>query len=306
MAGPTITVKRIRYFLRCLSKSFSAVWRRCPNCGSGKATTVDRKYLATRLKRCADCRLLFRVPITTEAENQRFYNLEYEQGFTTDMPSDRDLAVMLKTNFAGSDKDYGVYVNVLESLPLPAGAQIFDFGCSWGYGSHQLAQAGYTVTAYEVSDSRRNFARAKLSISVVDGFDACLGNDSYVGRFDCFFTSHVLEHVPSPSAIFRAAWKLLKPGGVFVAFTPNGSASFRAADFSSWHLLWGEVHPNFLDDAFYKHNFGNSPATLSSAAYDYDAIAGASLDAPGIHTIGDLAGNELLFVVRKSDNVISW
>ncbi len=267
---------------------------------------VDRKYLVTKLMRCANCRLLFRVPITTEAENERFYNLEYEQGFTTDMPSDSDLAAMLETNFAGSDRDYGIYVNVLKSLPLPDGARIFDFGCSWGYGSHQLAQAGYDVTAYEVSNSRRNFARTKLSISVVDAFDACLVDDAFVGQFDCFFSSHVLEHVPSSGAVFQAARKLLKPDGVFVAFTPNGSAAFRAADFASWHLLWGEVHPNFVDEEFYRHNFGNSPAILSSSGYDFDAIARASFDEPGIRTIGGLAGYELFFAARKGDHATSW
>jgi 2-polyprenyl-3-methyl-5-hydroxy-6-metoxy-1,4-benzoquinol methylase len=278
----------------------------CPNCCSDKATTVDQKYLVTKLMRCANCRLLFRVPITTDTENERFYNLKYEQGFTTDMPSDQELAVMLKTNFAGNDRDYGVYVNVLESLALPAGAQIFDFGCSWGYGSYQLTQAGYEVTAYEVSNTRLNFARNKLSITVVDAFDACLEDHNYLGRFDCFFSSHVLEHVPSPSAIFRAAWKLLKPGGIFVAFAPNGSVDFRAENFALWHKLWGEVHPNFLDDEFYKCNFENSPAILSSAVYDYDAIAKASFDAPGIRAIGNLAGQELFFAARKSDHAISW
>lgn len=297
--GAAITAKRIRYFLHCLRKSFSAAARSCPNCGSQKAATVDRKYLVTTLMRCANCSMQFRAPITTEEENQRFYNLEYEQGFTTDMPSDRELAVMLESNFSGSERDYAVYVKVLGALALPEGAKIFDFGCSWGYGSHQLAQAGYAVTAYEVSNSRRDFARRKLSISTVDAFDACLEDDRHHGRYDCFFSSHVLEHVPAPGAVFRAARKLLKPDGLFVAFTPNGSAAFRAVDFASWRLLWGEVHPNFLDDAFYAHSFGDAPAMLSSSAYDYDAIAGASFDEAGIRTIGDLAGQELLFAVRR-------
>ena len=72
MARLSITVKRIRYFLLCLSKSVSPAWSTCPNCGSHEATMVDRKYLVTKLMRCANCRLLFRVPITTEAENERF------------------------------------------------------------------------------------------------------------------------------------------------------------------------------------------------------------------------------------------
>jgi len=71
---------------------------------------------------------MFRIPITTEAENERFYNLDYEQGFTTEMPSDQDLAGLLETNFAGTDREFSAYVKALNSLPLPEGAKIFDYG----------------------------------------------------------------------------------------------------------------------------------------------------------------------------------
>jgi hypothetical protein len=45
---------------------------------------------------------------------------------------------------------------------------------------------------------------------------------------------------------------ILKPGGLFIAFTPNGSAQFRHENERVWSQLWGMVHPNVLDDRYYR------------------------------------------------------
>ncbi len=45
------------------------------------------------------------------------------------------------------------------------------------------------------------------------------------GKFDVFFSSHVLEHVPDLRKVFEYAASVLRRGGIFVAFTPNGSTT---------------------------------------------------------------------------------
>lgn len=41
------------------------------------------------------------------------------------------------------------------------------------------------------------------------------------GEFDVVFSDNVLEHLPDPSSTLREVRRVLKPGGVFLAKTPN-------------------------------------------------------------------------------------
>jgi 2-polyprenyl-3-methyl-5-hydroxy-6-metoxy-1,4-benzoquinol methylase len=267
----------------------------CPNCGDRSAVVVDRKYVITQLRRCASCRLLFRTPTDDPADNQVFYENAYSQGFTTDLPSDAELANLKHTNFSG-ERDYTYYIKVLRMLGL-AHCKLFDFGCSWGYGSHQLAQAGFNIMAFEIARNRAAYARDKLDVKIVASMDAAVTQNP--GQFDCFFSAHVLEHLPSPNEAFASAVRLLRPGGLFVSFTPNGSAEHRAAS-RDWHSLWGQVHPNFIDDDFLDHSFAHSPRCVGSSP-----IVSAELPAgAGLVRVNGLENGELFFVARKVGD--SW
>ena len=254
--------KRLVYLRRSLKAQFSSGRFLCPNCGSDSSRVVDRKFIVTQLRRCADCLLMFRTPTDDPAANRNFYEKEYLQGFTTEMPSDAKLADLIRNNFAGTEKDYSYYIGVLGQLGLGSGARIFDYGCSWGYGSYQFAKAGFDVTAFEVAPSRRHYARQKLGVLTADDVDSVATD--LAGQFDCFFSAHVMEHVPSPARSFDYARRLLKPGGLFVSFTPNGSVGYRTAS-SDWSKLWGEVHANFIDDLFLDYNFRFSPRAIGSS-----------------------------------------
>lgn len=221
-------------------------------------------------------------------ESERFYQAAYRQGFTTEMPSDAELARMLQAGF-GPERDYGAYVEVLDALGCRPGTRIFDFGCSWGYGSRQLLQRGYQVQAFEVSQPRGSFAREKLGIDVVSSLEAVRG------PFDVFFSAHVLEHVPSVAEAVRRGMSLLRPGGLFVAFTPNGSAEFRAADPAAWHKLWGLVHPQLIDAEYYRGLFAGRACLLASSPYDTQGIS-RWRENPRAAVELALAGPELLCV----------
>jgi hypothetical protein len=113
--------------------------------------------------------------------------------------------------------------------------------------------------------------------------------------FDCFFSAHVLEHVPSPAQSFNYAMLLLKRDGLFVSFTPNGSENYRAV-YAAWSKIWGEVHPNFIDDKFLDISFRLSPRTIGSSPVSY-----ASLPEKAELTLLDqLRRGELFFAARKT------
>lgn len=73
--------------------------------------------------------------------------------------------------------------------------------------------------------------------------------------FDALFSSHVLEHVPDPVDLMQESLRVLKPGGIFVAVTPNASSKLHHIFKSSWREL---------DPPRHLHIF--TPAALLSAA----------------------------------------
>ena len=241
--------------------------------------------------------MLFRTPTDEAAANPDFYENEYSEGFTTELPSQSRLDELKRTNFVGTEKDYSYYISVLFQLGLNRGARLFDYGCSWGYGSYQLARAGFGVTAFEVGPSRRRYARNNLDVQTIDDMDNAVVD--LAGHFDCFFSAHVLEHVPSPQLAFDAALRLLRSGGLFVCFAPNGSDTFRSAQ-NGWSRLWGEVHPNFVDDTFLNFSFKRSPRCIGSSPVVNALIPSG----PEITRLDGLTQSELFFAAQKDGN--SW
>lgn len=289
----SIQMSRFDYLRRSLANQFSKSRLSCPNCGSMESRLVQRKYLVTQLRRCGKCGLLYRTPTDDPGLNQTFYESDYAQGFTTEMPSDRELTRLKESLFAGTEKDYSYYTRVLKDLGLPQGAHIFDYGCSWGYGSYQFSSAGFEVVSFEIAPTRKEYARQKLGVHVVNDMEtACV---TMAGKFDCFFSAHVLEHVPSPAQAMKYALRLLRTGGIFVSFTPNGSSEHQAASVD-WKKLWGEVHPNFLDDQFLNKAFSKSPRSVGSSP-----VTNASLPKDAsLRRVNSLDSSELFFAARKS------
>lgn len=284
--------QKIDYLLQCAKKRLLQEGLSCPSCAYVYSKSIDSKFLLTELHRCQQCSLLYRIPTTTVEENQSFYQEKYSQGLTTDIPNRQQLQKLIDTNFSCSEKDYSEKIKILNILGAEKGNKIFDFGCSWGYGSWQFKQYGFEVEAFEISDSRANFARNELKLKV----HSTLSKVS--NSFDFFFSSHVLEHVPSVKEVIDFGFSILKPGGIFVAFTPNGSIDHRNKNYYNWHKLWGAVHPNFLDNVYYENILSNKSFLLSSNPYDYPKFANWMKNT-NEHTVLDLSGQELLVVAKK-------
>jgi len=287
-------VNKIQYLAECVRKNTNHKNSFCPSCGCEESSFVSRKYLVTALRRCNGCQLLFRTPTTDFTENASFYQEDYVEGFTTDCPNDQVLSEYLETSFRGTEKDYSRYIDVIYAAGASPGDRIFDFGCSWGYGSWQIAQRGFDVECYEISLPRAHFARDKLGLKVHPSL-------SEVGAgFDVFFSAHVLEHVPSVEEVINFGMSILKPHGLFIAFTPNGSTQYREVAEESWNKLWGMVHPNFLDEKFYKSRFTQSPPLILSNPFSLDVIREWEFADKVNHHGIQLNGDELLLIVRNN------
>lgn len=285
---------KVRYLVR-QARGFATTGRRaCLNCGSS-GTVVVRKYLITALRRCKRCKLYYRTPTDPPRYNEKFYNGIYTQGFTTELPSEAQLEVMKARSFEEYDKCYPYYLSCLKALH--AGPRLFEFGSSWGYGPYQLKAAGFNVTAYEISRARSSFSRRNLDVDAVDDFEEFVARHG--GEFDVFFAAHVLEHVPSPSKVIRDGFTLLKPGGLLLLFVPNGSDRFRKVEPRAWTRLWGEVHPNFLDEEYLEAALGDVPRMYGTSPVEIPEDVDERMRAPMATYIDDLERYELMVVARR-------
>ena len=280
---------RVQYFLWSARHALDQSRQLCPGCSGATSTVVDRKWGVSALRECNQCFLLFRTPTTSAAENQQFYEHAYQQGFTTELPSQPVLKDLKRTLFKGTEKDYSAILTLLSALGLRTGNRIFDFGCSWGFGSWQLRQAGYDVASYEISGQRARYAAENLGVRLCDV------STEPERTYDAFFSAHVIEHVPNPREMIENGMRLLRPGGLFVALTPNGTAAFRKADPVSWSKMWGQVHPQLITERWINHVAANrdwiamaTPAK-SNVLEAWDGSQGVA---------GQLVGPELLFVIR--------
>ena len=282
---------KVRYLVESSRKRLTRSGSDCPCCAYPDSDVVSRKYGVTTLERCRNCRLLFRVPTVDPEKEAAFYQDEYEEGFTTATPTASELTELLDSGFVGSEKDIHHYLAVLAALS--PGGRIFDFGCSWGYGSWQMDRAGFEVESFEVSRPRRQYAATHLGVKTHDVLP------EPTGEFDVFFSSHVLEHVPSPLDTIDFGLRMVKPGGFVVAFTPNACEPQRRADPKAWDMIWGRVHPCLPDDVFYLTNSVGRRTYLSGSPCDTSDIHRWALGQTADSRLHSRSGDELLFITQR-------
>lgn len=291
-------INKLNYLKLMFLNSFSSKKFNCPNCNNSKNIIIERKFLITTLRRCEKCYLMYRAPTLNEEDNNEFYQESYTQGFTSKFPNDEKLKKLLETNFKTTDRSYKKYIDILNNLSMEKNLNLFDFGCSWGYGSYQLKKEGYNVKAFEVSKPRANYAKAKLNIDVISDLNLLEEN-----HFDIFFSAHVIEHIPNINKIFNLAFKILKKNGFFVAITPNGSMIHKKKN-KNWNKLWGMVHPNFIDEIFYKNHFKDFQYYISSSPYHQNTYENnirikKNFENDNLKYCDELSEDELLIIVKN-------
>lgn len=114
------------------------------------------------------------------------------------------------------------YVDRFASL---AGKKVLDVGCGGGILSESMAQRGAEVMGIDMGE-------APLSVAKLHSLESGLNIDyrqvpveqlaeEMPGQFDVVTCLEMLEHVPDPSSIIRACYKLVKPGGKLFFSTIN-------------------------------------------------------------------------------------
>ena len=301
-----IILNRFKYFFSSLLKIFFKSNKKCTYCNSSNYEVISKKFLVTKLVRCINCEFMFRIPTTNVEENNKYYQYKYTGGgkdliddkknFTVDVP-DEFLDIKSKLiNFKNTDKDYSKYISILSKIKKKNSQEklkLFDYGCSWGYGSYKIKQAGYDVTAYEISKSRSKFAENKMGIKILPDII-----NVQKESFDFFFSAHVLEHLPEPKKTLDFGLSITKKDNYLVIFTPNGSFDRKKKDFYGWNKAWGLIHPNLIDEKFYKNIFFDQKYFITSS-FDEDYLFLDKFLVNNENYCGKLDGEEILIIVKK-------
>ncbi|WP_254423174.1 bifunctional 2-polyprenyl-6-hydroxyphenol methylase/3-demethylubiquinol 3-O-methyltransferase UbiG [Psychrobacter sp. DAB_AL32B] len=108
-----------------------------------------------------------------------------------------------------------------------AGKKVLDVGCGGGILSESMARRGADVTGIDLGTENLKAASLHAEQSHLNEslryqhipIEALAA--THAGQFDVVTCMEMLEHVPDPSAIVEACFKLLAPGGVCVLSTIN-------------------------------------------------------------------------------------
>lgn len=174
--------------------------RGCPACQSRDSFPRGLKAAFNMLS-CRHCGTIYTSTFPAASSAQ-----DYDGYYTAENLSIPDFIHRRLDEIVGDFEQYRLHNRLLE--------------VGFGAGSflHAAARAGWVVEGVEVSRTAAEHARA-------EGFNIFCGQLSEaqyeVGSFDVVIASEILEHVPDPAVMIGQVARIVRPGGLLWATTPN-------------------------------------------------------------------------------------
>jgi SAM-dependent methyltransferase len=144
-----------------------------------------------------------------------------------------------------------VLTRMLQTMQLPAAANILELGCGTGGNLEMLAHFG-TVQGLEMDDTARDIALQKTGSRFTIKAGHCPDQVPFApGQFDLVCMFDVLEHIDNDTETLVVTRSLLKPGGKLLITVP------------AYQWLFGS-HDEFLHHKR-RYNAGNLRGKISTA-----------------------------------------
>ena len=131
------------------------------------------------------------------------------------------------------------WINALAPL---AGKNVIDIGCGGGVLSESMARKGAKVTGIDLSQKALKVADLHSLESGIEVRYKLISAEEMAaqepGQFDVVTCMEMLEHVPDPASVVRAAATLVKPGGkVFFSTLNRNAKSYLFAVVGAEYIL---------------------------------------------------------------------
>lgn len=111
--------------------------------------------------------------------------------------------------------------------------RLLEIGPAFGVFAFQCKEAGYKVSAIEMDERCCSYLREQVGIEAVQSEVPHEAMAQFTNQ-DVVALWHVIEHLPDPWSVVRAAAHSLAPGGVLVIASPNPSAWQFSVMGSAW------------------------------------------------------------------------
>ena len=208
---------------------------RCPLCSYEPCDLLyaglrDRLFGAPEgwnLKWCRRCGCVFLDPRPTENEIHKAYQTYYTHQKDASAHRRGSLwkaskAIYHVLNDAARhvlsvDEEYERIQSMYLGSRRPG--KVLDIGCGQGRFLARMCSRGWDVEGTETDSKAAEIARSEHALKVRVGD---IRNLSYPSNhLDAITMNHVIEHVHDPIGLLKECRRVLKPGGVLVAVTPN-------------------------------------------------------------------------------------
>lgn len=163
---------------------------------------------------CSACGFIHMDPLPEPSELEKVYGDEY---YRDEKP------LFIERVIEDLDWWTAVYderFDFLESKLDDGRRSVLDIGSGPGYFLKRGMERGWSGLGIE--PSRQAAAHAMtLGVEVINGFFNEEAASTIARKFDALHLSEVLEHVPQPEVLLRAAARLLSRGGMVCCVVPN-------------------------------------------------------------------------------------
>ncbi len=122
-------------------------------------------------------------------------------------------------------------INELSKHPK---GSLLDVGCGSGNMLYLAKQFGWAVKGVEIDAKAVEVARSR-GVEVIHGNYKILADLNE--RYDCVYSSHVLEHVHNPREMLSLITRVLKPNGLLMLSLPNAACDSRMRFKENWFDL---------------------------------------------------------------------
>ena len=197
------------------------------------------------LKKCPnpECGLVWMDPMPIEEDIGKAYETYYTHEEETNEYDGnvkkticrqflRKLYVLFKL-FTGFDRQwqrvYMMYLNHIQP------GRLLEIGCGNGQRLALFQSRGWIVEGQEVDQKAAGQVYNRFGIKVYLGKLEDL--DLKETTYDAIIMNHVIEHVHDPVGLLKESRRLLKPGGLLVAITPNIESRGHQIFRSCWYGL---------------------------------------------------------------------